>query len=106
MKSQAVEFLESIVEDLGYAYDYYDAWHPEGRDYFRAQWMEAVEWIRWNPELFPRKHRHFRRVMIRNTYFAAIFVIEPAVTTVVAVVDMRRDPKQIRSLLKQRKTER
>jgi hypothetical protein len=104
VKSQPVEFLESIEDDLVYAYDYYDSWHPEGRDYFRGQWFEAVSWIEWNPELFPKRHRFFRRAMIRNTYFAAIFAIEPTVTTVVAVLDMRQDPKEIRRILKARRS--
>lgn len=103
MKSQPVEFLEFVEDDLAYAYDYYDSWHAEGRDYFRGQFRETVSWIEWNPELFSKKYRFFRRAMIRNTYFAAVFAIEPEVTTVVAVVDMRRDPKQIRRVLAERK---
>ena len=103
MKSQPVKFLESIEDDLLYAYEYYDSWHPGGRDYFRGQWFDAVSWIEWNPELFPKKHRFFRRAIIRNTYFAAIFAIEPGVTTVVAVLDMRQDPKEIRRVLEKRR---
>ena len=103
MKSQPVEFLESIEDDLAYAYEYYDSWHPEGRNYFRGQWHEAVAWIEWNPELFPKKHRFFRRALIRNTYFAVIFAIEPGVTTVVAVLDLRQHPKAIRRVLDQRR---
>jgi len=103
VKRRPVEFLEPVEDDLVYAYEYYDSWHPEGRDYFRSQLREAVSWIEWNPELFPRKHRFFRRALIRNTYFAAIFAIESDATTVVAVVDMRRNPKEIRRLLRGRK---
>ncbi len=75
----------------------------KGRGYFRGQFMEAVSWIEWNPELFPKRYRFFRRAMIRNTYSAAIFAIEAEVTTVVAVVDMRREPKEIRRVLAGRK---
>ena len=103
MKSQPVEFLEFVEDDLRFAYGFYDSWHPGGREFFRERFREAVEWIEWNPELFPKKHRFFRRAIIRKTYFAAIYAIEPGVTTVVAVADMRRNPKEIRRILKERK---
>lgn len=61
-----------------------------------------MTWIEWNPEQFPKKYRFFRRAIIRRTYFGIYFVIEPTVTTVVAVLDMRNDPRVIRSLLKLR----
>ena len=56
-------------------------------------------WIERNPELFPPKHRFFRRAIIRRTYFGIYFAIEPEITTVVAVLDLRNDPRVIRSLL-------
>lgn len=55
--------------------------------------------ISWNPEQFPKKHRQFRRAIIRRTYFGIYFALEPGVTTVVAVLDLRRDPRVIRELL-------
>jgi hypothetical protein len=39
------------------------------------------------------------RAIIRRTYFGIYFAIEPGVTTVVAMLDMRNDPRVIRSLL-------
>jgi hypothetical protein len=32
----------------------------------------SIAWIEWNPELFPRKYRFFRRAVIRNTYFGVV----------------------------------
>lgn len=58
-----------------------------------------MAWIEWNPEQFPKKHRVFRRAIVRRTYFGIYFAIEPEVTTVVAVLDMRNDPRVIRALL-------
>ena len=99
MKSQPVEFLDFIEEDLCYARDFYASWQTDGSNRFLAKFYETVDWIEWNPEQFPRKHRLFRRAQIRRTYFGVYFAIEPGVTTVVAVVDMRQDPRVIRSLL-------
>ena len=53
--------------------------------------------------MFPRQYRVFRRAIIRRSYFAIYYVIEPQVTTVVAVLDMRREPQSIHDLLKGRK---
>ena len=93
MKSQRVEALEEVADDLRYAYDYYSS------AYFRGQFDEAVGWIEWNPELFPKKYRMFHRAIVRNTYFAIFYVIEPDVTTIVAVTDLRQWPSRIRRLV-------
>lgn len=45
----------------------------------------------------------FRRAIIRRSYFGIFFAIEPQVTTVVAVRDLRGEPQKIRSLLLGRK---
>ncbi|MBI2516707.1 MAG: hypothetical protein HYV95_07295 [Opitutae bacterium] len=102
MKSQPVEFLEWVEHDLSYARDFYDSWLTNGADQFLSRFKEAVAWIEWNPEQFPKKHRFFRRAIIRRTYFGVYFAIEPEVTTIVAVLDMRSDPRVVRALLKLR----
>ena len=102
MKSQPVEFLDFIEEDLRYARAYYDSWQTDGARLFQERFREAISWIEWNPEMFPKKYRGFRRTIIRRTYFGAFFAIEQDVTTVVAVLDLRQDPKEIRSVLYQR----
>ena len=61
--------------------------------------------MEWNPELFPRKHRKFRLAVIRRSYYGAFFALEPGVTTVVAVVDLRQSPGALRDILRARTTE-
>ncbi len=102
MRSQTVEALEIVEADLRAARSFYDSWRSDGSSYLQARFRETVSWIAWNPELFPRKHRFFRRAIIRNTYFAVFFVIEPDVTTIVAVLDLRQRPSAIRRLLTKR----
>ena len=99
MNSQPVEFLDIVEHDLRAARAFYDSWLSDGADQFSAKYNETLDWIEWNPEQFPRKHRHFRRVIIRRTYFGIYYAIEPGVTTVVAVLDLRQDPRVIRSVL-------
>jgi hypothetical protein len=103
VKSQPVEFLEPVEHDLRYARDFYESWKWHGAEDFMQRFRESVAWIEWNPVMFPRKYRQFRRAIIRRSYFGVYYVIEPSVTTVVAVLDMRRDPKTIRDLLEGRK---
>ena len=102
MKSQPVEFLEAVEFDLRYARDFYDSWQNDGAETFLTRFHEAVTAISWNSEQFPKKHRQFRRAIIRRTYFGIYFAIEPEVTTVVAVLDLRRDPRVLRELLRLR----
>ncbi len=102
MKSQPVEFLEWVEHDLAYAVAFYESWLIDGGEGFFQRFRETVSSIEANPELFPRKHRFFRRALICRTYFGIFFAIEPDVTTVVAVLDLRQDPRVIRSLVKLR----
>ena len=99
MRTQPVEFLEFVELDLRQAHDFYDSWQTRGAEKFQAKFRETIAWIEWNPELFPRKYQHFRRAIIRKTYFGIYYVMEPAVTVVVAVLDLRRDPRAMRQLL-------
>src|SRR5450432_2210636 len=98
MKSQRVEPLDVIEGDLRYARSYYDSWLSDGSSYFQEQFRDTVKWIEWNPELFPKRYKFFRRAVIRNTFFGIFYAIEPDITTIVAVVDMREKPSVIRSL--------
>jgi hypothetical protein len=45
VKSQPVEFLEFIEEDLRYARTYYDSWKPDGAQWFQERFRETVSWI-------------------------------------------------------------
>ena len=103
MRSQPVEALDVVEGDLRHAMAFYESWRMEGSSYFQNQFTETVSWIEWNPELFPKQYKRFRRAIIRNTYYGIFFVIEPDVTTIVAVLDMRRKPSIIRKALKTRR---
>lgn len=99
MNSQPVEFLDIVEQDVCNARDFYDSWQTGGGNHFTAKLRETLDWIEWNPEQFPKKHRFFRRAIIRRTYFGVFYATEPGVTTVVAVFDLRQDPRLIRALL-------
>ena len=102
MKSLPVEFLEFVEHDLRQARSFYDSWQFEGAAKFQQKFREAISWIGWNPEMFPKRYRYFRRAIIRRSYFAVFYVIDQDAAVIVAVLDMRRNPRTIRSLLKSR----
>ena len=103
MNSQPVEFLAPIEADLRAARAFYDSWQTDGGLRFHEKFRETVLWIEWNPESFPRRYRAFRRAVIRRSYYGVYFAIEPGVTTVVAVLDLRQSPAAIRELLHSRR---
>ncbi|AHF94164.1 hypothetical protein OPIT5_07235 [Opitutaceae bacterium TAV5] len=103
MKSQPVEYLERIEDDLLQAFDFYDSWLADGAEKFTEKFDDAIRWIEWNPELYPKKYRFYRRVILQRSYYAVYYVIEERVTTVVAVLDMRQEPKRIRQMLEARR---
>ena len=100
MRSQPVEALDSVGRDLDEARDFYRSWLSDGAQIFEELFAETVRWIEWNPELFPKVYKSFRRAVIRRSYFAIFYAIEPEVTTIVAVIDLRRNPESIRKLLR------
>ncbi len=103
MKSSPSSSWNQWSTTSNYARDFYESWKWHGTEDFMLRFRESVAWIEWNPEMFPRKYRQFRRAIIRRSYFGIYYVIESEVTTVVAVLDMRRDPRTIQDTLKRRK---
>ena len=103
MSAKPVEVLEVVQADLEYARSFYDAWKPGGGQEILRKYFEAVEWIEWNPDLFPRKIGIIQRVILKRSYFVVYFFQEPERSIVVAVMDGRRDPRAIRKLLTARK---
>jgi hypothetical protein len=103
VKSQPVDFLLSANVDVNQAKDAYSAWRSDGADHFMTLLDEVVSWIAANPDLFPKRYRDFRRAPLRNSYYAAFYVIEPTVTVVVAVLDLRQRPARMRRLLRNRR---
>jgi len=102
VRTRPVEFLEFVETDLRHAHAFYESWQFEGSQKFQIKFRETIAWIEWNPELFPRKYKYFRRAIVRRTYFGVFYVIEPDVTVVVAVLDLRRNPAAVQKMLRVR----
>ena len=96
MSAKPVEALEVVLADLEYARSFYESWKPDGGVEILQKYFEAVEWIEWNPDLFPRKFGVIQRVILKQSYFVVYFFQAQERSIVVAVLDGRRNPRAIR----------
>ena len=104
MSAKPVEALEAVQADLEYARAFYESWKPGGGEEILRKYFDAVEWIEWNPDLFPRKFGDLQRVILRRSYFVVYFFQEEARSIIVAVLDGRRNPPVIRKLIAARRS--
>ena len=99
MSAKPVEALEPVQADLEYARSFYESWKRGGGDEILQKYFDALDWIEWNPDLFPRKFGMIQRVLLKRSYFVVYFLQEKDRSVVVAVLDGRRDPRVIRKLI-------
>ena len=76
---------------------------PMGLEHIRVKYDETVAGIGRNPDAFPKKHGDVRRALLKRSYYVVYFVEEPDRSVVVAVLDARRDPQEIRDIVEERK---
>jgi plasmid stabilization system protein ParE len=104
MKSLPVFALPEVEIDLRNAIAHYVSWRSDGAEHLSQKYGETVSWIAWNPEAFPRKYGPVRRAILKQSYYIIYFLLERDRTVIVAVLDGRRDPREIRALLAKRKS--
>ena len=103
MKSLPVWALPEVEGDLRAAIAHYASWRSDGAEHVAQKYDETIGWIGWNPEAFPKKHGAARRAILKQSYYIVYFLIEIDRIVVLAVLDGRRDPREIRGMLSQRK---
>ena len=103
MSAKPVEALEIVQADLEYARSFYESWKPGGGEEILRKYFEAVEWIEWNPDLFPTKFGIIQRVILKRSYFVVYFLQEETRSIILAVLDGRRDPRVIHKLISRRR---
>ncbi|MBL9193910.1 MAG: hypothetical protein JNJ82_16270 [Opitutaceae bacterium] len=102
MNSLPVVALPEVEGDLRSGVLHYSSWRSDGEEHFLQMYEETVSWIGWNPETFPKKLGEVRRAILKNSYYIVYFIIIADRSVVLAVLDGRREPSEIRSLVKQR----
>ena len=103
MKNLPVVALPEVEADLRAAMAHYASWRSDGAEHVRQKYDETADWIGWNPDSFPKTHGIVRRAVMKRSYYIVYFVEEPDRIVILAVLDGRRDPTEIRGLLKRRK---
>jgi hypothetical protein len=66
VSAKPVEALEIVQADLEYARSFYESWKPGGGEEILRKYFEAVEWMEWNPDLFPTKFGMIQRVILKR----------------------------------------
>ena len=102
MRSLPVFALPEVEDDLRDAIAHYRSWRSDGTEHVRQMYNETVSWIAWNPEGFPEKYGPVRRAILKRSYYIVYFIIEKERSLVLAVLDGRRKPEEIRLILDSR----
>ena len=103
MRSLPVLALPEVEGDLRAAISHYSSWRSDGAEHVRQKYGETISWIGWNPEAFPKKHGPVRRAIMKQSYYIVYFVVESDRTVILAVLDGRREPREIKGMLGGRK---
>jgi len=83
---------------------HYSSWRSDGEAHVLQKYDETISWIEWNPDSFPKKYGPVRRAILKHSYYIVYFLVEADRSLVLAVLDGRRDPVEIRSLVAGRKS--
>ena len=102
MRSLPVFALPEVEGDLRAAMEQYSSWRAGGAEHIRQKYDETISWIGWNPDSFPKKHGMVRRAILKRSYYIVYFVVERDRSLVIAVLDGRREPTEIRSVVAER----
>ena len=99
MNSKPVDALTVVVEDLQHAAAHYQSWRSDGAKHILQKYDETIGWIAWNPDLFPRKFGSIQKAILKQSYYIVYFIQERKRSLVLAVLDGRRSPSEIRTIV-------
>lgn len=99
MTSKPVFALPEIEADLEAAAEHYTSWMADGRAHVLGKYDETISWIEWNPDLFPKIFGKIQRAILKHSYYIVYFTQEQERTLVIAILDGRRNPSEIRRIL-------
>lgn len=99
MNSKPVIALPELAEDLRLGKAHYASWRSDGAEHFLGKFLETVDFIGRTPDDFPRKYGPVQRALLEHSFYIAYFIQEPDRSVVLAVLDGRRSPREIRRLV-------
>ncbi len=95
MKSDRIILIEEAVEDLEIGRRFYDEQEEGIGAYFVTTLLSDITSLHLYSGIHPI-HFQFHRMLSKRFPFAVYYEVASGVTCVVAVLDMRRNPKSIR----------
>ena len=94
-----VILLLQAENDIQSAYNRYEDLQERRGDLFLAHLEFALGRLRLHPELGPVYRAPFRRLLIPDFPYGIFYNVQPTRIVVSAVLDLRKDPKEIRKRL-------
>ncbi len=103
MKHKPVAALPEVAGDLLAAVAHYQSWSADGKERVLQKYAETVAGIAANPDAFTRKLGQIQRAVMKQSYYVVYFLQQPQFTLILAVLDGRRSPVEIRRIISGRK---
>jgi hypothetical protein len=104
MKSNKVILLDDAVDDLAVGRRFYDGQGEGIGTYFVTSLLSDISSLHLYSGIHSI-HFGFHRVLSKRFPFAVYYEVASGLTRVIAVLDMRQDPRSIRSALGDRKSQ-
>ena len=103
MRSKPVFALPEVEADLKLAVAHYSSWRADGSTHILEKYAETIAWIEWNPDGFPKKHGAVQRAILKHSYYVVYFRQEADRALIIAVLDARRNPREINRIIRTRR---
>ncbi len=98
----SLEFLPEVEEDVITGYVWYEAKSKGLGDDFLRIFYDAAKKIKWNPLLYSKVYRDFRRCLIRKFPYVVYFTMKNEQIIVFGLFHCARHPQAVQAALKKR----
>jgi hypothetical protein len=102
MKVREVFILEEALEDLQIGSDFYEEQEEGIGDYFSSSLLSDIKSLRLYAGVHPKVYG-FYRVLAKRFPFAIYYDLSEDIAQIIAVLDMRQNPKSIKERLQEQR---
>lgn len=102
MNAKPVVALFEVEADLEFAKACYASWQTDGAARLLEKYDETVGAIELTPDACPRKQGAIQRAILRRSFYLVYFIPETDRSVILAVLDGRRSPSEIRQIVSTR----
>lgn len=98
MKIREIFILEEALEDLQIGSDFYEEQEEGIGDYFSSSLLSDIKSLKIYAGVHPKVYG-FYRVLAKRFPFAVYYDLDEDIAQIIAVLDMRQNPKSIKKRL-------